>query len=341
MVFTAGQSPEWIIWLIYPGCNLGCRHCYASQYVGEKPLPFDKVIEVIRDAGESGVEHINYTGGEPLLRKDMIGILKETIDQGITASLFTNATLLNESIVSELAKLEILVYSSMDASNKELYEKIRGMDTWEKFVNGVKLIKQHGLYLHINITVSEFNWQGIGETIRKAFDLGADSVSIIPSMPAGRAKEAKVYVKPEHFLVALKQAEESASELGVFIDIWCAPFIIALPWAKHLRYGNCRDWAVMDITPSGKVVLCDVISIVVADVLKHGVRGAWSRLHENPFYAKALTTPNQCLKCSYSRICRGGCYARAYNLYRTFDKPDPLCPLIKMAFDQHNNSVSS
>lgn len=325
----ARQAPEWIIWLIYPGCNLRCRHCYASQYLGEKPLPFDKVVKVIRDASESGVEHINYTGGEPLLRKDMIDILKETIDLGMTTSLFTNATLLNESVVSELARLEIPVYSSMDAPNKELYEGIRGIGTWEKFLNGIKLIKQHGLYLHINITVSELNWQVVGKTIRKAFDLGANSVSIIPSISAGRAKETKVYVKPEHFLEALKQAEESASELGVFIDVWCTPFTASLPWAKHLRYGNCRDWAVMDITPSGKVVLCDVINIVVADVLKHGVKGAWIKLRENPFYAKTLIIPSQCSRCNYSRICRGGCYARTYNLYKTFDKPDPLCPLMK------------
>ena len=72
-----------------------------------------EVLKVIEEASELGIEHVHYTGGEPLIRKDMIEILRETVNHDIDATLFTNATLIDDEIARELSALEIFIYTCL------------------------------------------------------------------------------------------------------------------------------------------------------------------------------------------------------------------------------------
>ncbi|KSW12097.1 hypothetical protein CF15_04825 [Pyrodictium occultum] len=145
----------------------------------------------------------------------------------------------------------------------------------------------------------------MGEAVETAVGLGAASVSIIPAMPSGRAVETRSYISSRELLEALRGAEEAAERLGVTVSAWCAPFVEALPWAKHLRASNCRDWAVMDITPSGKVVLCDVLGVVVADAAKEGLRRAWEKLQSHPLNKLTHSVPRECRGCPLAPAAAG------------------------------------
>ncbi len=320
------EKPEWIIWIITPYCNLRCIHCYASIYFNEQQLRFNDVKKVIDDASEAGVEHINYTGGEPFVRRDIRDILKYTIDSGVTASIFTNATLLNDEDIRFLYRNNIPVYTSLDASTKELYEKIRGQGTWNILLTNILKMVNNGIDLHVNISVNKLNWFDIGNIIEKLVELGVCSISIIPTMPVGRALKNNVYIDSYHFLKALKIAEEYASMYSLTISVWCTPFIQRIEWAKHLFGRSCLYWNVLDITPSGDVVLCDVLGIKIANVLKDGVLGAWNKLNRSPYMKEIFKIPNKCISCPIASYCRGGCYARRYIFSKKFNEKDPLCP---------------
>ena len=77
------EGPETIIWIVTSRCNLNCRHCYTLPYRFERDLDTNIVKKIIEEAADVGVEHIHYTGGEPLLRNDIFDILKRTIELGI------------------------------------------------------------------------------------------------------------------------------------------------------------------------------------------------------------------------------------------------------------------
>mgnify|MGYP003881832321 CR=1 FL=1 len=326
------KAPEWIIWLVTPYCNLRCFHCYASIYGSDKQLGYKDIVRVLEDAFENGVEHINYTGGEPILRRDILDILEATVEIGLTTSLFTNSTLVNDTVASRISRLEIPIYTSLDAPCKSLFEEIRGVGSWDKTMHGIKTLKSHGVYLHINMTVTRLNYIVTSDTIRKALELGADSISIIPSMPSGRALENRMYVEKREFLEALSQAEETAREYGVEIAVWCTPYIPLLEWARHLHSGNCRYWNVMDLAPNGDVLLCDVLGVRVSNVLVDGVDGAWRKLLEHPVMKKTMDIPVECSGCSIASYCRGGCFARSYIVRGGVDRRDPLCPVDRDRF---------
>lgn len=322
--------PETIIWLITPRCNLNCVHCYAVPYRAEKELPERVVLKVVEDAADSGVTHIHYTGGEPLLRPDMRGIIEHTLSLGVDASVFTNATVIRPDIIKWLSRVGIRVYTSMEGHVKELYEAHRGIKTWESFVQGVKNLVEEGVEVHINVAVTEHNWMHMKDIIIKAHELGASSISMIPSMPVGNALKSGVYVAPNHLAKALIAADDAARELGIDINVWCVPFVPAVLKSRRLKYSNCRNANVMDVTPSGKVIMCDIMGYAVANIVEDGVKGAWTKLKNNSL-SKAIMKPvreGPCATCVYRTACMGGCYARAYLKWGRLNAPDPMCPIV-------------
>ena len=285
------EAPESVVWLITSKCVLDCRHCYASLYKLEKDLDALEVFKVLEEAAEIGVEHVHFTGGEPLLRSDMLDILRYALDLGVKASLFTNLMVLNEETAEKLSRLEILIYTSLEGSNKEAFEALRGYGTWAKFVESFKTLAEAGVKPHVNIAVSKLNWMHVADSIKKALELGASSTSIIPVMPSGNAQKFNTYVDSASFAYALRQAANVAEELGVAVAVWCAPFARAVVDSKRLRYGRCKDWAVLDVTPSGNVVACDVMGYKLGNVVEHGLREAWLRRCSSSLMKKALN-PN-------------------------------------------------
>ena len=322
---------ETIIWIVTGKCNLACKHCYATPYRGEGELPTDTVVTVLREAVEAGVEHVHFTGGEPLLRKDMLVILREAVGLGLSVSVFTNATLLNEGIAKELSALGVKVFTSLDGPSRDVHEAIRGGGSWEALMRGVKLLREAGIPFHVNVSVSELNWRYVSEAVRRAVELGAESFSIIPAMPAGTALKIHSYVSSRHYVAALRAVEEVAKELGVVVDVWCTPFLRLVTKSPWLRTANCRDWGVMDVTPSGRVVLCDVMNVTAAHVVRDGVRGAWVKLMDHPVIKAVMRPPSMepCASCPIAGECRGGCFARSYIVRKNPCSPDPLCPRSK------------
>ncbi len=322
------ESIEWIIWIITPACNLSCIHCYTTLYSRDKMLGLNDIERVLSEAVDIGIEHIHYTGGEPFTRRDIIDILEATLDYGLTTSVFTNTTLLGEGEIKYLAKRDIPVYTSFDAPYKELFEEIRGRGVWDRVLENIQRLMDSGVPVHVNICVSKKNYMVVGETIEFLLGLGVESISLIPAMAVGRALANRVYIERDEYLYALRQAEDKACEYGVDIAVWCTPFIASIEWAKHLYGGNCRYWNVLDIAPNGDALLCDVIGVRVANVVRDGLRESWRKVLEHPLYRKAMEIPDTCRGCSIASYCRGGCYARTYLLYnRVGVEKDPLCPI--------------
>ena len=65
-------------------CNMDCKFCFANWREKRKQLPLEKVIFIIDKLKEYGVEAINLTGGDPLVRKDIVEICKHCRKLGIT-----------------------------------------------------------------------------------------------------------------------------------------------------------------------------------------------------------------------------------------------------------------
>lgn len=323
------QRLRWIVWIVTGRCNLVCKHCYASRFAGQRELDHRRVSKLLEEAAELGIEYINFTGGEPLLYPRFDEVLKTAADHGIEVGVFTNLTLLSRDWAKLFSKLGVYVLSSLDGASRQTHEANRGLGTWDKTMEALKLLRGEGVEFGLTMAISKHNCEEAGDFVELSSSLGASSAAIIPVLPSGRALKNKLYADSKTFLEALKRADEASSSIGYPLSIWCASFAGLVAESPWVRWWSCRLSPSMDVDPTGRSLLCDVLDVAISSVEK-GLKEAWRESCTHPLVLK-IARPRlrePCASCRFSEACLGGCFARAYVLRGDLDEPDPLCPVV-------------
>ena len=157
----ASQPLPWVsiphlddLWFQVGGtlCNLTCQHCFISCSPKNRSFRFLSWMEVKRRLEESvalGVKEYYFTGGEPFLNPEMTEILCESLNYG-PATVLTNGTVLKDAWLQRLrAAEEASLYSlefrvSIDGFSPETNDPIRGIGTFERAMEGVEKLVEHG-----------------------------------------------------------------------------------------------------------------------------------------------------------------------------------------------------
>ncbi len=94
-----------VIWNLIRRCNLTCKHCYAisadKDFPGE--LSLEQIKNVLQDLRQFKVPALILSGGEPLLHPDIFVISKLAKTMGFYVGLSTNGTLIDESLITDIA----------------------------------------------------------------------------------------------------------------------------------------------------------------------------------------------------------------------------------------------
>lgn len=108
------KNPLSVCWQITTKCNLNCKYCLSSSGAdGEYGLSTEEAKKVIRELGELGINRLDFTGGEPLIRKDLGELIQCSKENNINTIVTTNTTLLNDENI-EYLKMADLVQVSID-----------------------------------------------------------------------------------------------------------------------------------------------------------------------------------------------------------------------------------
>lgn len=124
-------------------CNLRCKYCMPD---GIKCLPmpeiltYEEICTVVETAAELGIRHIKLTGGEPLVRRGLISLIKKLKEiQGIEAVTMTTNGILLEKGLPELTEAGLdAVNISLDTMDREKYEEITGTDGLDTVLSAIK-----------------------------------------------------------------------------------------------------------------------------------------------------------------------------------------------------------
>jgi MoaA/NifB/PqqE/SkfB family radical SAM enzyme len=141
-------------------CNLECRHCFISCSPTNLSFGFLDLKTVRRYLDESvglGVREYYFTGGEPFLNRHMVNILELTLQYG-PATVLTNGTVLRRNWLERLRKavadspysLEFRV--SIDGFTAQDNDPIRGPGTFNRAMQGVRQLVDHGFLPIITVT---------------------------------------------------------------------------------------------------------------------------------------------------------------------------------------------
>lgn len=168
-------------------CNLACAGCYMESSPANDRLAYITAAEVeayldeIRDT-RLPVEEIGFTGGEPFMNPDFIGMLELALSRGFKALVLTNAMKPMDRRRDELLRLkagcggELSIRVSIDHPSRAHHEELRGPGSWGPMIDGVKWLGGNGFDLAI---AGRTRWEETEEQARRAYaklfaELGID-----------------------------------------------------------------------------------------------------------------------------------------------------------------------
>ncbi|MBW1992906.1 MAG: 12,18-didecarboxysiroheme deacetylase [Deltaproteobacteria bacterium] len=186
--FSRDKKPV-VVWNVTRRCNLRCVHCYAharnESFANE--LSFQQGMQVIDDLAEFGVPVLLFSGGEPLLRKDIIQLTGYAVRKGLRAVISTNGTLITEDMAYALKDIG-LSYVGISVDGMEVInDRFRGVEgAFHSALKGISNCQKAGIKVGLRFTINRFNAGEVPQIFNLLEDLGIPRVCFYHLVYAGR-----------------------------------------------------------------------------------------------------------------------------------------------------------
>jgi len=189
--FSEDKRPV-VVWNITRRCNLKCVHCYAHA----KDIPFDNELstdqgkELIDDLAAFGSPVMLFSGGEPLVRKDLPQLAAYAVEKGMRAVISTNGTLITPKMARTLKEIGLsYVGISLDGM-KEINDRFRGVSgAFRSALEGIKNSQDAGIKVGLRFTVNKFNVMEIPKIFQLLEEMDIPRVCFYHLVYAGRGSE--------------------------------------------------------------------------------------------------------------------------------------------------------
>jgi len=189
--FSSDKRPV-VVWNVTRRCNLKCVHCYAHA----KNIAFDNELStsegktLIDDLAEFGVPVILFSGGEPLVRKDLPELADYAVKKGMRAVISTNGTLITPQIARTLKDIGLsYVGISLDGM-EEINDRFRGVKgAFRLALKGIENCKKAGIKVGLRFTINKSNTGQISEIFKLLEEMDIPRVCFYHLVYAGRGSE--------------------------------------------------------------------------------------------------------------------------------------------------------
>ena len=157
--FSADKKPV-VVWNCTRRCNLRCVHCYAQsadeEYGGE--MTTAEGLALLEDLAEFGSPVVFFSGGEPLMRKDILELAGQAVKLGLRAVISTNGTLIDEKRAEQLREIGLsYVGVSLDGM-RQTNDKFRGVKgAFDKALTGIRNCRKAGIKVGLRFTINKRN----------------------------------------------------------------------------------------------------------------------------------------------------------------------------------------
>jgi MoaA/NifB/PqqE/SkfB family radical SAM enzyme len=152
----------WKLWLYTNyDCNLRCTYCVAksSPNASRRALGLDNVKKLVDEAVALGFSDVFFTGGEPFILNDIYEMLAYASAR-IKTTVLTNAMILRGSRLERLCAIandNLILQVSLDGGNPADHDAYRGKGSWDKTVEGIKLLQERGFRVRLSTTETPVN----------------------------------------------------------------------------------------------------------------------------------------------------------------------------------------
>jgi len=329
--------PHVVAWNLTRRCNLECAHCYISAGPRESAtMELDTgaclgIVDQVLAVNPAPL--LILSGGEPLLREDLLEIARHASGQGATVVVGTNGTLLTDERIAALQAAGVRgVAVSVDSLRASYHDNFRhGRGALADTQGALARLRAHRLDFIIQTTVTKGNRAELRALVEWAAGQGAVSFNCYFLVSTGRGASLADLAPGDYESVLADLARWQREYRGrMLVRAKCAPHFMrhvhqSDPESPILNYETrcpcgtqyCR------ITPDGKLTPCPYLPEAAGDLRTQSFADIW---RSSPLFRQLRegTLGGKCGRCEYRKLC-GGCRARAFALEGDVLAADPSC----------------
>ena len=189
--FSKDKRPV-VVWNITRRCNLKCVHCYAhaKNTSFDNELSTDQGKQLIDDLAEFGSPVMLFSGGEPLVRKDLPQLAAYAVEKGMRAVISTNGTLITPETARNLKKIGLSYIGISLDGMEEVNDRFRGVSgAFQSALEGIKNSQAAGIKVGLRFTINKFNVNEIPKIFQLLEDMDIPRVCFYHLVYAGRGSE--------------------------------------------------------------------------------------------------------------------------------------------------------
>jgi AdoMet-dependent heme synthase len=345
--------PYVVSWNLTYRCNLACEHCYldaggtplvdTENFADRSELGTEECFRVIDEISAFAPECVTIlTGGEPLLRRDILEIVRRAAERGLWVVVGTNGVSITENLARRLAEAGArglsLSLDALDPDRHDRFRKVRG--AWRNTVEGAGILNRTGLPFIVQTTVGSHNLGELDAIADFAHDrLAAKVWNLYFLVPTGRGQFVSDITPAQYdeVLASLYRIQRKYDR-RMLVNAKCAPHYIktvlenagAETDPTQIRTysggaGGCPAGThYMGIRPNGDVTPCPYLPVFAGTLRSSSLADLWTSSELFADIRRRTSLGGRCGECEMNGHC-GGCRARAYGMTGDLMAEDPLC----------------
>ena len=355
------NRPYVVSWNLTYRCNLACEHCYldagglplvsSENFADRSELGTEECFKVIDEIASFAPECLTIlTGGEPLLRRDILDIVERAAERGLWVVVGTNGVRISENVAKRLADAGArglsLSLDALDPDRHDRFRRVRG--AWQNTVDGAEILNRTGLPFIVQTTAGSHNLGELEAIADFAHDrLAAKVWNLYFLVPTGRGQFVSDMTPAQyHEVLDSLYRIQRKYDRRMLVNAKCAPHYIktvlerndaiptdaepSWPGSSPIRTysggaGGCPAGThYMGIRPNGDVTPCPYLPVFAGSLRRSSLTDLWASSELFNGIRQRASLGGRCGDCEMNAHC-GGCRARAYGMTGDLMAEDPLC----------------
>ena len=353
--FSEDKKPV-VVWNMTRACNLKCVHCYAhaTEQGMSDELNTEEGKALLDDLARFGSPVVLFSGGEPLVRKDLVPLADYAVQKGMRAVISTNGTLISKEKAKELKRVGLsYVGISLDGT-EEINDRFRGKrGAFRDAVRGIRNAQDAGIKVGLRFTINRMNAQEVGPLFDLLEEMEIPRICFYHLVYAGRGtelvKEDLNHEETRQVVDLIMDRTKDLHDRGIPKEVLTVDNHADGPYVylRMRRENDPRSEEVLDLlkmnegNSSGRGIGCvSWDGRVYADqfwrhhsfgnVRKRAFGEIWTDLSD-PLMAKLKErkqhVKGRCAQCAWLNVCGGNFRVRAEAVHGDVWAPDPACYL--------------
>ncbi len=285
-------------------CNLRCVHCYLPprENGARQELTGAEWEGLLAQMAAEGCLLLLLTGGEPLARRDFGRLYRRAAELGFVVTVFTNATLVDEGVVSLFSEMPPrLVEATLYGATAAIYERMTGVSgSFARCVRGIDRLLEAGVTVHLKTVLTTINRHEIDAIRRFAESRGCRfrfDVAVSCRLDGDRRPAAWRVAPAEAAALEMKTPETAARILEMVAKAERTP-------PENRRFVCAAGTSSFHVSAEGRLRPCVMASCPSFSLRRYDFHTAWRRLMRavaSPVASSDLRSP--CRSCRLRIVC--------------------------------------